>query len=62
VGRECGTHWRVQKSVKGLGEKDRRKETFGRPRHRWEDGNKMDLKEIGWEGTWLRIGTGGGLL
>jgi hypothetical protein len=38
----------------------------GRPRRRWEDGVKMDLGEIGWgvwSGfTWLRIGTGGGLL
>jgi hypothetical protein len=37
-----------------------------RPRHRWEDGIKMDLEEIGWglrSGfTWLRIGTVGGLL
>jgi hypothetical protein len=34
---------------------------LGRPRCRWEDGIKMDLKEIGcgvWSGfTWLRIGT-----
>jgi hypothetical protein len=37
-----------------------------RPRHRWEDGLKMDLKEIGWwvwSGfTWLRIGIVDGLL
>jgi hypothetical protein len=37
-----------------------------RPRPRWEDGLKMDLREIGWwvcSGfTWLRIGTVGGLL
>jgi hypothetical protein len=37
-------------------------------RHRWEDGIKMDLREIGWGGgvwsgfTLLRIGTVGGLL
>jgi hypothetical protein len=37
-----------------------------RPRHRWEDGIRMDLREIGWgvwSGfTWLRIGTVGRLL
>jgi hypothetical protein len=37
-----------------------------RPRHRWEDGIKMNLGEIGrgeWSGfTWLRIGTIGRLL
>jgi hypothetical protein len=39
---------------------------LGRPRRRWEDGIKMDLREIGWgvwSGfTWLRIGTVGELL
>jgi hypothetical protein len=34
---------------------------LGRPRHRWEDNNKMDLQEVGWGGArtgliWLRIG------
>jgi hypothetical protein len=37
-----------------------------RPRHRWEDNIKMDLRERGWERvpgfTWLRIGTDGRLL
>jgi hypothetical protein len=49
--------------------KPERKRPFGRPRRRWEDGIKMDLREIGWGGggnvsglTCLRIGTGGGLL
>jgi hypothetical protein len=41
------------------------KRPFERPRHRHEDGIKMDLREIGWgvwSGfTWLRIGTVGGL-
>jgi hypothetical protein len=39
---------------------------LGRPRRRWEDGIKIDLKEICrgmWSGfTWLRMGTVGGLL
>jgi hypothetical protein len=42
------------------------KSTLERPRHRWEDGLKMDLRETGWgvwSGfTWLRIGIVGGLL
>jgi hypothetical protein len=36
------------------------KRPFGRPRRRWDDGIKMDLREInwGWNGLrWLRIGT-----
>jgi hypothetical protein len=42
------------------------KRPLGRPRRRWKDGIKMDLREIGWGVwigfTWLRIGTVGGLL
>jgi hypothetical protein len=42
------------------------KRPLGRPRCRWEDGIRMDLREIGlgvWIGfDWLRTGTGGGLL
>jgi hypothetical protein len=44
------------------------KRPLGRPRRRWEDNIKMDLREIGrggvvWTGLiWLRIGTSGGLL
>jgi hypothetical protein len=42
------------------------KRPLGRPRPRWEDGIKMDLREIGWGVwggfTWLRIWTVGGLL
>jgi hypothetical protein len=42
------------------------KRLLERPRHKWKDGIKMDLSEIGW-GVWtgftrLRIGTDGGLL
>jgi hypothetical protein len=32
------------------------KRPFERPRRRWEDGNKMDLKEIGWGGVeWIHL-------
>jgi hypothetical protein len=42
------------------------KRPLERPRHRWEESNKMDLQGVGW-GAWteligLRIGTGGRLL
>jgi hypothetical protein len=36
------------------------KSPLRRPRRRWEDGIRMDLREIGL--GWLRTGTGGGLL
>jgi hypothetical protein len=38
---------------------------LGRPRRRWVNNMKMDLRETGWDGVeliWLRIGTNGGLL
>jgi hypothetical protein len=39
--------------------------SLGRPTHRWEDNIKMDLQDVdeAWTGlSWLRIGTGCGLL
>jgi hypothetical protein len=30
------------------------KRTLGRPRHRWVDNIKMDLREIGWDGTFCK--------
>jgi hypothetical protein len=46
--------------------KHERKRPLGRPRHRYENGIRMDIWEIGfwvWSGfNWLRIGVGGGLL
>jgi hypothetical protein len=39
---------------------------LGRPRRRWEDNIKLDLREIGIVGVtgygWLRMGSNGGLL
>jgi hypothetical protein len=46
--------------------KPERKRPLGRPRRRWEDGIRMDLREIGlgmWIGfDWPTTRTGGGLL
>jgi hypothetical protein len=39
------------------------KRPLGKPRLRWEDGIRMDLREIGWGvASILRTGTGGGFL
>jgi hypothetical protein len=36
--------------------KPKRKRLLGRPRHRWVDNIKMDLKEIGWDGMdWIDL-------
>jgi hypothetical protein len=66
VGVACGTYARGEKSVKGFGGKARRKGPLGRARRRWEDGIRMDLREM-WCEVWigfdlLRIGTVGELL
>jgi hypothetical protein len=46
--------------------KPERKRPLGRPRRRWEDGIRMDLREIGWKlwngSSWLKIGADGGIL
>jgi hypothetical protein len=55
-----------EKVYKILVGKPEGKKPLGRPRRRWKDGIRMDLREIGlgvWIGfDWLRTGTGGGLL
>jgi hypothetical protein len=61
VGRMGG--WR---SVYGVLVRKPEGKKLERPRRRWEDEIKVDLREIGWgvwSGfTWLRIGIAGGLL
>jgi hypothetical protein len=55
-----------RKVYKVLVGKPERKKPIRRLGHRWEDGIKVDLREIGWgvwSGfAWLRIGHSGGLL
>jgi len=50
---------RVYRVVVGRSEGKR---PLGRPRHRWEDEIKMDLRELGIGFGWLRIGSSVGLL
>jgi hypothetical protein len=45
-----------RKLYKVLVGKPERKRPLGRPRRRWEDGIRMDLREIGREGVdWIRL-------
>jgi hypothetical protein len=67
VGGAYGTQGTGEKGYRVLVGKPEGKSPIERPRRRWEDGIKMDLREIGcggvWSGfTWLRIGIVGGLL
>jgi hypothetical protein len=68
MGEACGTHGEKRIVYRVLVGKPEGKGPLGRPRRRWEDGIKTDLREIGWGGmgrwcglTWFRIGTGSGL-
>jgi hypothetical protein len=46
-----------RKVYKVLVGKPEGKQSLGRPRRRWEDGIRMDLREIGWGGggDWIRL-------
>jgi hypothetical protein len=51
-GRTINGHYKQ----KGLVGKPEGKRPLGRPRRRWEDGIRMDLREIGLEGVdWIRL-------
>jgi hypothetical protein len=64
--RACSAHEEMRNAYKTLVGKHEGKRPLGRPRRRWEDFFKMDLREIGfgiWIGfIWLRTGTGGRFL
>jgi hypothetical protein len=66
VSSACGTHRRGEKRVEGFDGQERRKIQLEGPLSRFEDGIKMDLREIGWRlwggFTWFRVGIVGGLL
>jgi hypothetical protein len=53
MGRPCGTCGRGEKVYKVLLGKPEGKRPLGRLRRRWEDGIKIDVKEIGWE--WIQL-------
>jgi hypothetical protein len=45
-----------RKLYRVLVEKPEGKRPLGRPRHRWEDGIRMDLGEIGWGSVeWIQL-------
>jgi hypothetical protein len=68
MGRACSTNRVKWNSYRILVVKTEGRRPLGRPRHRWMDYIRMDLREIGWDGMvwirliWLRIGISGGLL
>jgi hypothetical protein len=48
MGRACSMHRENRNAWRVLVGKPKGKRPPGRPRHRWENNMKMDLREIGW--------------
>jgi hypothetical protein len=50
MGRACSTNGGEEECLEDFDGKARRKETPRRPRCRWVDNIKMNLRETGWDG------------
>jgi hypothetical protein len=56
VGGTCGMHGGGVRYLQGFGGRPEGKRPLGRPRRRWEDNIKMDLREMGIDGAnWIRL-------
>jgi hypothetical protein len=54
MGRVCSTNGGEEECIEELVGKPEGKRPPGRPRHRWVNNIKMDLREIGWDGmVWI---------
>jgi hypothetical protein len=50
MGRACSTNGEKRNAYRILVGRPDGKSSLGRPRRRWVDNFKMDLREIGWDG------------
>jgi hypothetical protein len=56
MGRACRTNWEKTNAYRVLMGKPEGKRPLGRPRRRWENNIRMDLREIGWGGMeWIDL-------
>jgi hypothetical protein len=56
VGGTCDTQGGGERCLQSLVGSPEGKRPLGRPRYRWEDNIKMDLREIGIDGAiWIRL-------
>jgi hypothetical protein len=56
MGRACGTNGEKRSAYRILVEKPEGKRPLGRPRSRWEDNIRLDLREIEWGGMdWINL-------
>jgi hypothetical protein len=50
MGRTCGTYGGEERCIQGLVGKPGGRRPLGRPRRRWEDNIKMNLRDVEWGG------------
>jgi hypothetical protein len=50
MGSACSTNGEKRKACRILVGRPEGMRPLGRPRHRWVDNIKLDLREIGWDG------------
>jgi hypothetical protein len=66
LGRACSTNGEKRNAYRIFVGKPEGKRPLGRPRRRWVDNIKMDLREIGWDDMYsidlAQIGISGGFL
>jgi hypothetical protein len=56
MSRACSTHGDKKNTYRILVGKPEGNKSVGRPRRRWEDNIRMDLREIGWGGMdWIDL-------
>jgi hypothetical protein len=56
MGGACSTHGEKRNVYRILVGNPEGKRPLGRPRHRWEDNIRMDVREIGWSGVdWIDL-------
>jgi hypothetical protein len=57
MGRSCSTYEKKRNAYRILVGNPEGKRPLGRPRRRWEDNIRIDLREIGWVGMdWIDLG------
>jgi hypothetical protein len=57
MGRTCGSYGERRGAYRALEGKPEGRRPLGRPRRRWEDNIKMDLREVEWGGgmDWINL-------
>ena len=58
MGRICNTYGREKWCVRGLVGKSAGRRPLGKPRRRWKDNIKMDIREVGWGKDCLEMAPG----